>query len=426
MNTLVRTSLVIIFMASIGAAYAQDNSIDTPTATKLVALAQELDQHILDCPAPLKKLYEALYLQRTHIDPAVVAAGLQAADALIAEHVELCHLTPFYPTDFANMPTRASALPNNSVGTINIVDSAVTTNKIADAAVTVSKIAAGSITLDRFATPVQTTLAGSTTSKANTLVKRDALGNFAANKITAQALVLNNVTFDATGIASGAILANNTIYTPGTNNTFIGKTAGDNYTTGNNNTTLGASSLAAMTAGTDNISLGTSSGIRLITGSNNIYLGSDAGSAQESAIMRLGTTNTHTGCYIAGINGVNVGSDAYAVFITGDGQLGTMFSSERYKHDIKPLPDQSQALLSLQPVSFQYRPAFGSGTHYGLIAEDVAKVLPELVVYNNNHQPETVSYHLLPTFLLKSYQVMAAELASCQERLAKLEQLAPR
>jgi hypothetical protein len=123
------------------------------------------------------------------------------------------------------------------------------------------------------------------------------------------------------------------------------------------------------------------------------------------------------------------------VLIDANGQLGTISSSRRYKQDIQNMADASDRLLDLRPVTFRYKQADATGGHpmqYGLIAEEVAEVFPELVIPNEAGQPETVAYHLLPSLLLnevqKEHQLIqqqAEQLALQQSQLkAQASQLA--
>ena len=98
---------------------------------------------------------------------------------------------------------------------------------------------------------------------------------------------------------------------------------------------------------------------------------------------------------------------AKTVFIDGNGQLGTLKSSARFKEDIQPMRSVSERLLSLRPVTFRYKEHEEDGSQpiqYGLIAEEVAEVFPELVVYGEDGKPETVSYHLLLSLLLNEFR----------------------
>jgi hypothetical protein len=125
-------------------------------------------------------------------------------------------------------------------------------------------------------------------------------------------------------------------------------------------------------------------------------------------VIKIGTAGTHTSTYIAGINGLQtLASPLQVVIDATTGQLGTISSSRRYKEDIQPMGDASDRLLQLRPVTFRYRKPNANGekpVQYGLIAEEVAEVLPELVVTNKEGQPETVAYQTLPMLLLNELQ----------------------
>ena len=119
--------------------------------------------------------------------------------------------------------------------------------------------------------------------------------------------------------------------------------------------------------------------------------------------------------------GVN---DARIVLIDSNGQLGTVSSSRRYKEDIQPMGAMSDMLAKLRPVTFRYKKPYDDGSkpiEYGLIAEEVAEAFPYLAVFNDKGQPETVKYHLLPTFLLEGFQEQQKIIAAQAERIADLE-----
>ena len=156
------------------------------------------------------------------------------------------------------------------------------------------------------------------------------------------------------------------------------------------------------------------------TGSNNIYLGANVGGvAGESNTMYLGLQGTQTKTVIAGIRGITTGAaDAIPVLIDSNGQVGTVSSSRRYKEDIEDMAGASDSVLGLRPVTFRYTKAFTDGSkpiQYGLIAEEVAEVFPDLVVYNDDGEPETVKYHLLATMLLNELQKQQGEFQELQQ-----------
>jgi trimeric autotransporter adhesin len=171
------------------------------------------------------------------------------------------------------------------------------------------------------------------------------------------------------------------------------------------------------------------------TGSNNIEIG-NKGKAADNAVIRMGTPGTQTATYVAGVSGVNVTGGAQVV-VNSLGQLGVVSSSIRYKQDVRTMGDVSDRLLALRPVTFRYKKADENGRkpeQYGLIAEEVAKVMPELVVYNQKGQPETVAYQTLAPLLVNELQreharaeqvttELRRQLASVNAQLAELRRV---
>ena len=100
-------------------------------------------------------------------------------------------------------------------------------------------------------------------------------------------------------------------------------------------------------------------------------------------------------------------TDGVEVYIDSNGQLGTVTSSRRFKKDIHDMGSVTDRLMQLRPVTFRYKEAAENGAHpvqYGLIAEEVAKVYPELVQYDKAGKPFTIYYHLLTPMLLNELQ----------------------
>jgi hypothetical protein len=150
----------------------------------------------------------------------------------------------------------------------------------------------------------------------------------------------------------------------------------------------------------------------------------------DTATTRIGALQTRT--FIAGIRGAATGiANAIPVLIDSAGQLGTTFSSRRFKKDIRDMGDATARLLELRPVLFRYKQeqTLPNGQEippeYGLIAEEVAEIFPDLVVYDEEGQPLTVKYHLLGAMLLNEMEKMKAaherELAELRRRVAALE-----
>jgi len=213
------------------------------------------------------------------------------------------------------------------------------------------------------------------------------------------ALVSNTVGFGNTAVGASALVNNNT----GNVNIAIGDLALYSNFTGGGNTAVGEQALSDNQSGNVNIALGYAAGTR-ITGSSNIVIG-NIGLAGESNTIRIGGDvfgyGPQTAAFIAGISGTAVMGDA--VVVDANGQLGTVASSARFKKNIKPMDKTSEAILALKPVSFQYRSDSKGTPQFGLIAEEVAKVNPDLVVRNRNDEIYSVRYEVVNAMLLNEF-----------------------
>ncbi len=198
----------------------------------------------------------------------------------------------------------------------------------------------------------------------------------------------------------------------GSSNSAVGFSALRNNSAGGNNSAFGNSALQFNTTGNGNLALGIYAGTSQTTGSSNIYL-ANIGGALESNTIRIGTpapgtvAGLHSRAFIAGIRGTTtLVADAIPVLIDSSGQLGTASSSRNVKNDIRDMGDATARLLDLRPVTFHYKqqqtlPSGGEvPPEYGLIAEEVAEVFPDLVVYDEAGQPFTVKYHEMAPMLL--------------------------
>ena len=204
---------------------------------------------------------------------------------------------------------------------------------------------------------------------------------------------------------------------------------------GSNNVAIGSAALNNNDSGSNIIAIGFTAGSSVTSGNNNILVG-NTGVDGESNTIRIGTPGTHTRAFIAGIRGVTTGlNDAVDVKIDSNGQLGTLSSSRRYKDDIRDMGEASNGLLRLRPVTFRYKEAAVAGERprdFGLIAEEVAEVYPDLVVHSATGEIETVQYHKLVPMLLNELQKQVQQLGKQEEeitqlkaRLAALERLVP-
>ncbi|MFB3105919.1 MAG: tail fiber domain-containing protein, partial [Pseudomonadales bacterium] len=359
--------------------------------------------------------------------------------------------------NFTNLDTRASTNATN-IGT-NTTNIATNTTNIAQVLESDgnfnTRAGTGALSVN---TGFQNTAFGmsalfrNTTGQGNTATGAFALetnttgGNNTA--VGSVALNLNSTGLNNTAVGSSALSSNTTANfntavgnqalwknTTGSNNTAVGEGAVRSNTTANFNTAVGTMALWQNTIGEHNIAIGHFAGQFLTTGNGNIAI-SNFGVAGESGTIRIGGV-AQTRAFIGGIRGKTTGfTDAVAVLIDSAGQLGTVSSSRRYKEDIEDMAGASAGLLSLRPVTFRYKQAFENGNkpiQYGLIAEEVAEVFPELVVYNEDGEPETVKYRLLSTLLLNELQKQqqvtadqAAQLAAVEMQLAELTALTSR
>jgi hypothetical protein len=186
----------------------------------------------------------------------------------------------------------------------------------------------------------------------------------------------------------------------GYGNTATGYQALVNNRTGYHNTATGYNALVSNTIGNNNIGLGVNAGASVLSGSGNIDIGNNG--ADESSTIRIGAAQTNT--YIAGVSGARVPTGV-AVIVDADGHLGTSTSSARFKDAIKPMDKASEAILSLQPVTFRYKKELDrSGIpQFGLVAEDVEKVNPALVARDERGKPYTVRYEAVNAMLLNEF-----------------------
>ncbi len=235
-----------------------------------------------------------------------------------------------------------------------------------------------------------------------------------------------------TGVSNTAV-GHNSLFslTTANENTAIGRYSLQSIdTAGNANTAIGYASLNNLASGYRNIAIGWEAGADLtLADHSNIDIG-DFGTSGDVGVIRIGTALEQTKCFIAGIRGVTTGAaDAVAVLIDSSGQLGTVSSSRRYKKDIKDMAF-TERLAKLRPVNFVYKTDESETIQYGLIAEEVAEVFPELVIFNPDGEPETVRYHDLAVMLLNEYQKQQKQLdlqsmstAELLDRLAVVEAL---
>ena len=245
----------------------------------------------------------------------------------------------------------------------------------------------------------------------------------------AYALYSNTTGGDNTANGVVALISNTT----GSGNTANGEEALYYNTTGDENVADGAGALESNTTGSGNIAMGFNAGINLTNGNNNIDIG-NAGAAHESNTIRIGRTppgnssNGHTKTFIAGIYGV-AAAQGVAVYVNSSGQLGTKTSSERFKDEIKPMDKASEAILALHPVTFRYKHELDPEgiPQFGLVAEQVEKVNPDLVARDAQGKVYTVRYEAVNAMLLNEFlkqhrkvEEQAATIAKQQKQIEAL------
>jgi hypothetical protein len=362
----------------------------------------------------------------------------------------------------------SSAIANGAVGNVKLVNSALTvtagtglsgggavslggsvtlnnagvTSLTGDGTITVSA-STGAVTLHSSATATNT---------ASTIVWRDSSRNFAANTATLSGnlalpttssssvgvLSIGGTPFlhgfgnrntcvgpnagnfamgpDNTAVGYGALNTN----TSGYQNIAIGAYALSYSTNGSRNTAVGYGVLRDNTNGTDNIAIGFEAGWT-VTGSYNIDIG-NYGFPGEGKTIRIGTAGSQTSTYIAGISGATA-SGGSAVYVTSAGQLGTVTSSRRFKEAIQDMGGQSDVLLSLRPVSFRYKPEIDPQgiPQFGLIAEEVEQVAPELVVRDAKGAVYSVRYEQVNAMLLNEFLKQHRQVQELKQELQELK-----
>ena len=245
----------------------------------------------------------------------------------------------------------------------------------------------------------QQALESNTIASANTAVGYQALGSNTTGLNNTDLGLSTAVGFQALTHASGPDAALNDAF---------GYQALFNLISGANNVAIGANALLNLTSGNVNLAVGSPAGINLTSGDFNIFIGSDAGSGVTTAsnVICIGAAgnNINGSCFIDHIfNGTSSGG--VGVFVNSNGRLGTSTSSRRFKEDIKPMGRASEAILALKPVTFRYKTELDADRipQFGLVAEDVEKVNPNLIVRDKDGKPYSVRYEQVNAMLLNEF-----------------------
>jgi hypothetical protein len=194
------------------------------------------------------------------------------------------------------------------------------------------------------------------------------------------------------------------------------------------NTAIGYQALWNLGPGSDNIALGYQAGFNLQSASSNIDIG-NVGGFNDNNTIRIGMANIQTQTFIAGIYGATAASGV-AVYVNSSGQLGTLSSSRRYKQEIQGMDQASDVLYSLQPVTFKYKPGIDPQgiPQFGLVAEDVEKVAPDLVAHDEQGKIYTVRYQAVDAMLLNEFlkehrkvETQDTEIQNLEKKLNELQ-----
>jgi Chaperone of endosialidase len=330
-----------------------------------------------------------------------------------------------------------AALYLNTTGSFNTAfgDFALENNTISN-----GNTGLGYVALNLNTTGSSNTAVGSGALQSNTEGSSNtAVGNTALSSNTTgidntasgfQALYSNTTGTFNTAVGTTALFANTT----GANNTAFGYQAlvsnasgkgnaaqGVNAlysnTTGIRNLGIGSNALYTNSTGSYNIALGFDAGYNVVNGSNNIEIGA-MGTAGDNGSIQIGAQGTQTSATIAGIYGTTITGSA--VYVTPTGQLGVLASSERFKTDVEAMGAASEKLARLRPVTFKLKTDAKGTMQYGLIAEEVAKVYPELVIRGTDGRIDGVRYEELAPMLLNMVQRQQAKLAAQEERSVSL------
>jgi hypothetical protein len=262
-------------------------------------------------------------------------------------------------------------------------------------------------------------LGGGSSGSNNTAVGANALyGNSGGDYNTAMgisALTANVGGSANTAYGSFAMQSNGSA----SDNSAFGYGALASNQTGAGNVAVGQNALESNVGGSNNIAIGEMSGSDTV-GSNNIDIGSEGG-ANDNGIVRIGTPGTQTTVFVAGIESTKVTGNA--VYVTASGKLGVLASAERYKTAIESMGSNTDKLQRLRPVTFHLKNEPNGAVQYGLIAEEVNKVYPELVIHDQAGAIQGVRYDELAPMLLNEVQKQQAQMRDMKQQVAELKNL---
>jgi hypothetical protein len=316
-----------------------------------------------------------------------------------------------------------AAQPPDTVKSDSSANTAMGTDALLELTTGADNTAAGAFSLFLNQTGSYNTAFGVAALFENTGANNTAVGAFALEDngtgsgntaVGYEALGSNTGGGDNTAIGQQALFSN----TGGLFNVAIGQGALQSNISGSSNTAIGETALLNATGG-GNIAIGEKAGIDLGAGNNNVYIGSSGGASSESGAIRIGGS-AQTSTFISGIYTTQVTGSA--VYVTSSGQLGVLASSERFKTEVAPMGRATSRLQQLRPVTFQLKTDASGTRQYGLIAEEVDKIYPELVIRDGTGEIQGVRYEELPPMLLNEVQQQRREVNQLKQQLRQQAQ----
>lgn len=283
----------------------------------------------------------------------------------------------------------------------------------------VTTSSAGQITVA--ATRVLHFYAGGDTGTLSSTFLGGGSGNFTFTQLRNTGLgwlTLGTLTSGTSNTAVGAVSGG--VVTSGQHNALVGQQSGGGLTTGSFNSGLGSGTFCPASApflstGSYNVAVGYAAGSNYTTSESSNILILNPGVVSESNVIRIGATGSgnaqQNACFIAGIHGATV--TGAAVLISTSGQLGDISSSIKVKENVQSL--DAQSILALRAVKFNYISDQSKSTCYGMIAEEVEKVFPDLVLYKEGN-PYSIKYHELPALLLSEIQKLDKRIKQLESR----------
>ena len=318
----------------------------------------------------------------------------------------------FNTTGFQNTAVGTAALLNNTIGNGN---TATGINALSSNTEGNFNTAIGGAALVNNTTGAGNTATGTLALNANTTGSLNTATGFAA--------LQNNTGTNNTAMGAGALDSN----IVGGGNTAVGFSALSNNEFGEENTAIGNGALA-NNDGTGNVALGTDAGGNVTSGTGNVMLGANAGGAVSTASnvicigLNVSGANVSNTTWIRNVFGETtiVGTTA-PVIVASNGQLGTVSSSLRFKKEVKPMNKASEAILALKPVTFHYKNDAKDTPQFGLIAEEVVEINPDLVVRDKNGEIYSVRYDQVNAMLLNEFLKEHKKVEEQQATIAELK-----